>query len=552
MLKEKWWHSKVAYQIYPKSFQDSNGDGIGDIPGIISRLDYLKDLGIDIIWISPMYLSPMYDQGYDVADYYQIDPSFGTMEDFDRLLEEAKKRDMHILMDLVVNHCSSEHEWFRKALADPYGKYGDYFFFRKGKDGKTPSNYRSYFGGNVWEPVEDCEDLYYCHFFLKQQPDLNWFNPEVKEKIYEMINWWLDKGLAGFRIDAIINIGKNPDFPDLEPDGADGLGFCAKIPMETPGIGDMLQELKRETFDKYDAFTIGEVFDMREEELEEFIGENGHFSTMFDFTHEIMTVHGRPWTESRTLDLREWRDAMFENQKTYQDRCFIVNIIENHDEPRGVSRMLPEWARNEKGAKMIASISLMLQGLPFLYQGQEIGMRNCVRNSVEEFDDCNTIDQYKVAIANGFSEEEALAVCNTLSRDNARAPMQWTDGENCGFTTGKPWIPMGECLVNVEEQLERKDSVWYFYKALIALRKNPEYQRTIVYGVTVPLWQELPTIFAFERQGEGQSILLAANFGKEPVTLEIPEKYTKILLTNGEKEMAPKITLEPLDTILFA
>ena len=282
-MKRQWWHDKVAYQIYPKSFMDGNGDGIGDIQGIRSKLDYLKELGIDILWLSPIYQSPFIDQGYDISDYYRIAEEFGTMEEFDLLLEETKKRGMYLVMDLVVNHCSDRHEWFQKALADPYGPYGDYFYFRKGKDGNPPSNYRSYFGGSTWEPVPGT-DLYYLHFFAKEQPDLNWENPKVRQEIYKMINWWLDKGVAGFRIDAIINIKKDVNFPSYEPDGADGLVHCTKMVESVEGVDEFLEEMKRETFQKHQAFTVGEVFNMKEGALEEFIGDEGHFSTMFDFS----------------------------------------------------------------------------------------------------------------------------------------------------------------------------------------------------------------------------------------------------------------------------
>ena len=259
-MVKKWWHDKIAYQIYPKSFCDANGDGIGDLKGILSTLDYLKELGIDIIWLSPIYQSPFVDQGYDISDYYSIAEEFGTMEEFDLLLAEAKKRDMYIVMDLVANHCSDQHKWFRKALADPYGEYADYFYFRKGKNGQPPSNYRGYFGGSTWEKIPGTDDLYYLHMFAKEQPDLNWENPVVRQKLYDMVNWWLEKGVAGFRIDAIINIKKNLDFPSFDPDGPDGLAFCTKMVESANGIGTFLQELKHETFDKHDAFTVGEVF----------------------------------------------------------------------------------------------------------------------------------------------------------------------------------------------------------------------------------------------------------------------------------------------------
>ena len=287
-MGKKWWHDKVAYQIYPKSFLDTNGDGIGDLRGIISKLDYLKKLGIDIIWLSPIYKSPFVDQGYDIADYYAIAEEFGTMEEFDELLAEAKKRDMHIIMDLVINHCSDKHEWFQKALADPDGAFADYFYFRKGKNGNPPSNYRSYFGGSCWEKVPGT-DKYYFHMFAKEQPDLNWENPKLRQELYKMINWWLEKGLSGFRIDAIINIKKDLNFPDFAPDGKDGLASCWKMVESVDGVGELLEDLKKSTFEKYDAFTVGEVFNMKPDELPEFIGETGHFSTIFDFSAHTLT-----------------------------------------------------------------------------------------------------------------------------------------------------------------------------------------------------------------------------------------------------------------------
>ena len=296
-MERKWWHDKVAYQIYPKSFLDTNGDGIGDLRGIISKLDYLKELGVDIIWLSPIYKSPFVDQGYDISDYYAIAEEFGTMEEFDELLAEAKKRDMYLIMDLVVNHCSDKHEWFQKALADPDGPHADYFYFRKGKNGNPPSNYRSYFGGNCWEPVPG-SDKYYFHMFAKEQPDLNWENPKLREEIYRMINWWLDKGLAGFRIDAIINIKKDLAFPDMEPDGDDGLASCWRMVENVEGVDALLEDLKNHTFAKKDAFTVGEVFNIGVEDLPDFIGENGHFSTIFDFSAHMLSDGKHGWYDA--------------------------------------------------------------------------------------------------------------------------------------------------------------------------------------------------------------------------------------------------------------
>ena len=294
-MNKKWWHDKIAYQIYPKSFLDTNGDGIGDLKGITQKLDYLKELGIDIIWLSPIYQSPFVDEGYDISDYYRIDKAFGSMEDFDTLLAEAKKRDMHILMDLVINHCSDQHEWFQKALKDPEGEYGDYFYFRKGKDGNPPSNYRSYFGGSAWEKVEGT-DYYYLHMFAKEQPDLNWNNPKMLNELYTMINWWLEKGVSGFRIDAIINIKKDPDFESFAPDGPDGLAWVWKMVEKVEGVGELLEHLKKNTFDRYEAFTVAEVCNMKENELAQFIGDDGHFSSMFDFcAHSVLSSKKPPF-----------------------------------------------------------------------------------------------------------------------------------------------------------------------------------------------------------------------------------------------------------------
>ena len=486
-MKRKWWHDKVAYQIYPKSFLDTNGDGIGDLRGIISKLDYLKELGIDIVWLSPIYKSPFVDQGYDISDYYKIAEEFGTMEEFDELLEEAKKRDMYIVMDLVVNHCSDQHEWFQKALADPEGEYADYFYFIKGKDGKAPSNYRSYFGGSAWEPVPGT-DKYYLHMFAKEQPDLNWENPKLRQEIYKMINWWLDKGLAGFRIDAIINIKKDLNFPSFEPDGPDGLATCVKMVEEVQGVGELLEDMKHATFEKYDAFTVAEVFNMKDDELREFIGEDGHFSTMFDFSAHELSFSEHGWYDSREVGFEEWRDTIFASQKEVEDIGFKANIIENHDEPRGASRFLPKYAQNEAGKKMLATTSILLRGIPFIYQGQEIGMTNCRRNDISEYDDISTLDQYNEALRAGCTKEKALECCYENSRDNARTPMQWSAEKNAGFSDETPWLALNPNYteINVEEQEHRADSVLSYYRKLVALRKDPEYPETFTYGRFIP------------------------------------------------------------------
>lgn len=533
IMIKKWWHDKVAYQIYPKSFLDTNGDGIGDLRGIISKLDYLKKLGIDIIWLSPIYKSPFVDQGYDISDYYAIAEEFGTMEEFDELLSEAKKRDMYIIMDLVINHCSDQHEWFQKALADPDGEYADYFYFRKGRNGNPPSNLRSYFGGSCWEPVPGT-DKYYLHMFAKEQPDLNWENPLLREKLYEMINWWLEKGLAGFRIDAIINIKKDLDFPDFKPDGPDGLAGCWKMVDEVDGVGELLEDLKKHTFQKYEAFTVGEVFNMKEGELDAFIGENGHFSTIFDFSAHILSEGEHGWYDAPPVDFKEWRKAITDSQLRVQKCGLEANIIENHDEPRGVSRFLPDYAQNPTGAKMLGTISVLLRGIPFIYQGQEIGMQNAVWNTVDEFNDINTIDQYHTARDAGLTDKEALEACSRLSRDNARTPMQWNTQKNAGFTTGTPWLKVNDNYteINVETQDTDPDSVLNYYRKLIALRKSPAYKEVFAYGEFLPVYQNTSSVMAYYRKTENQRILITANFGKEAVSLTLEYPVKQILLSN--------------------
>lgn len=555
-MNKNWWHDKVAYQIYPKSFLDTNGDGIGDLRGILSKLDYLKALGIDIIWLSPIYKSPFVDQGYDISDYYAIAEEFGTMDEFDELLAEAKKRDMYIIMDLVINHCSDKHEWFQKALAEPDGEYADYFYFRQRKDGNPPSNYRSYFGGSCWEPVAGT-DKYYFHMFAKEQPDLNWENPKLRQELYQMINWWLEKGLAGFRIDAIINIKKNLDFPDFEPDGPDGLAGCWKMVESVEGVGEFLEDLKRNTFQKYNAFTVAEVFNMKDGELADFIGENGHFSTIFDFSAHSLSDGKHGWYDAPAVSFQKWRDTIIHAQLDIQKYGMEANIIENHDEPRGVSRFLPEHARTPAGTKMLGTVSMLLRGIPFIYQGQEIGMQNALWNSIEEYDDISTKDQYHIARAAGLSDEEALAVCNRMSRDNARTPMQWNNRENAGFTMGTPWLKVNDNYrtINVEQQEKDDNSVLQYYRRLVALRKSPAYKEVFTYGTFSPAFENTESVMSYYRVTAGKRILVAANFGAETVSLTLAYNISHILLSNfGVEEPDPSshdLKLESCEVIVL-
>ena len=554
-MKKEWWQEKVAYQIYPKSFKDTKRNGIGDIKGIIEKLDYLKELGIDIIWISPCFLSPLADQGYDIADYYKIDPRFGSNEDMEELISEAKKRDMYILLDLVVNHCSDEHEWFRKAVADPKGPFAKYFYFEEGVDGHEPNNWRSYFGGSVWEKVEGTENTYYLHLFHKKQPDLNWENPELREEIYKMINWWLDKGIAGFRIDAILNIKKV--FPlrghDFPVDRDDGMSNCTRMITEAEGIGDFLGEMRDRCFKPHHAFSVGEVFNETEAQIPEFIGENGYFSSMFDFRAHSSARSELGWYDAGIVTPNMYRDACFLTQKLVNPVGFISTIIENHDEPRGVSFYIPKEDLSEKAKKFLATMQMLQRGLPFIYQGQEIGMENVVLTSIREVDDISTLDEYEVCLREGFSEEEALRIVNRYSRDNARTPVQWDSSKNAGFTTGTPWLPVNPnyIKINVAEQEKDPESVLSYYKKLTALRRNPEYKETIVYGDFVPFMANEDRLMAFYRKGE-KTLLILGNYRKEERELELPAPVKKLVLSNAEPRITGrKITLSGYEATIL-
>lgn len=530
--KKKWWQDKVAYQIYPKSFYDTNGDGIGDLPGIIEKLDYLKELGVDIVWLSPCYRSPLADQGYDISDYYDIDPRFGTMEDMDRLIAEAKKRDMYIVMDLVVNHCSDEHEWFKKACKDPDGKYGRFFYLRDKEDGKLPTNWRSYFGGSVWEDLPGTNKQY-LHVFHKKQPDLNLENPELREEVYKNINWWLDKGLGGFRIDAIINIKKALPMHDYEPDREDGLCSINKMLEEATGIGEFLGEMRDRTFKPHDAFSVGEVFNAKDEELPDFIGNNGYFSSMFDFNETIFGGSEKGWYDCKEITPDDYKRCCFETQAKMGDFGFVSNIIENHDEPRGVSHYIPEGDCCDTSKKMLAALNFMLRGLPFIYQGQELGMENIPFKSIDEVDDISTLDEYKVALDAGLTPEAALKAVARRSRDNARTPMQWTGEENAGFTAGTPWLRVNSnyTAINVEKETIDPNSVLNFYKKLIALRKDPEYKETVVYGALEPFMEDRHNLMAYYRKGD-KTLLVVGNYQWDEQEITLPSECKKVLINN--------------------
>lgn len=534
---------------------DSNNDGIGDLRGIIGKLDYLQELGVEIVWLSPIYCSPLADQGYDISDYYNIDPRFGTMEDMDELIAEGKKRGIGIVMDLVVNHCSDEHEWFKKACEDPDGQYGKYFYIEDMKDGKVPCNWRSYFGGSVWEPLPGHPDKCYLHLFHKKQPDLNWENPQLRDEIYTMINWWLEKGLAGFRIDAIINIKKALPWRDYETDRDDGMIKPQRMLEDAVGIGEFLGEMRDRCFQVYDAFTAGEVFNEKEEDFPDFIGDNGYFSTMYDFRANNCGKSDKGWYDRTPVTPDQYRDSCFFSQKRAGDIGFYSNIIENHDEPRGVSHYIPEGDQNDVSKKMLGTLMFMLKGLPFIYQGQEIGMENTTFTSIDQIDDISTLDEYQVALNAGLTPEEALKTVAAESRDNARTPFQWNDGVNAGFTEGTPWLQVNPnyTRINLESQRNDPDSVYQYYRKLIALRKDPEYKETVVYGELIPVWEDQSNLMAFYRKSEEKTLLVIANFRREPRTIKLDTPYKKIVLNNCPKLTGTdsEITLEGYQVVIL-
>lgn len=554
-MERKWWHDKVAYQIYPKSFFDSNNDGIGDIPGIIEKLDYLKDLGVDILWISPCYPSPFADQGYDISDYYNIHPAFGTLEDMERLLEESRKREMYVILDLVVNHCSDEHEWFQKACADPDGEYGNFFYIEDKKEGELPCNWRSYFGGSVWEPLPGHPDKQYMHVFHKKQPDLNWENPAVREEVYKNINWWLERGLAGFRIDAIINIKKRLPYKNYTVDREDGLTTIDNMLADAQGVGDFLGEMRDRTFKLHDAFSVGEVFNEKDEELPDFIGDNGYFSSMFDFAESTFGNSRKGWYDRTPITPDDYKKCCFYSQKRVGDIGFLSNIIENHDLPRGASTYIPKGDVSLASKKCLAAVYFMLRGLPFIYQGQEIGMENYSVSSIDEVNDISALDEYQVALNAGYSVKEALAIISRYSRDNARTPMQWDDSIHAGFSKGTPWLPVNSNYksINAASQIQDEDSLFGFYKKLTALRKDDRYKETIVYGELIPYLEEQHNLMAYYRKGE-KTLLVMGNFQNAPQEAVLPADFHEVLLNNYSdlEEKDGKIILKEYQVLILS
>ena len=542
-LDKKWWKKEVGYQIYPRSFYDSNNDGIGDLNGITEKLDYLKNLGITLIWVCPIFKSPMDDNGYDISDYYDVNPEFGTKEDLEKLITEAEKREIKVILDLVINHTSDEHEWFLEALKNPESKYRNYYIFKRGENGLPPTNWRSHFGGSAWEKVEGEADengneMYYLHLFTKKQPDLNWENPEVRKELYKMVNYWLEKGIAGFRVDAINSIKKDARYLDLPVDGADGMAYNVEYTLNQPGIEEFLSELAKETFKKYNAMTVAETPMLEYERYNDFIGDDGFFTMIFDFSYTDLDMTKDGFYYSlRDIPTIELRDAIFESQLTQQKYGWGAPFLENHDLPRSLNKFFGEKA-NETNAKLLANVFFFLRGTPFIYQGQEIGMDNFVRNDISEFDDIASKDQYQRALGEGFSSEEALYFVNKRSRDNSRTPMQWDNSKNAGFSkdeNSKSWIKLtgSQATTNVADQINDKDSIFSHYKKMIDLRQNGKYSDCLTFGdfISVPLENE--KIIAYVRKYGNQKVLCISNFSE----LKQEVKLSEIAKALGEKEI---------------
>lgn len=532
----EWWKDEVVYQIYPRSFKDSNHDGIGDIQGIIEKLDYLKELGITMIWICPVYKSPMDDNGYDISDYYDINEEFGTLDDIDELINEAKKRDIKLIMDLVINHTSDEHLWFKDAISNPNSPYRNYYIFKEGKDGQAPTNWRSVFGGSVWEKVPHEENMYYFHAFSKKQPDLNWENPIMRKDIYKMINWWLEKGIAGFRVDAINFIKKNQEWCDGPVDGIDGLCNCFDYSRNIPGIEVFFKELREETFDKYHCMTVAEAVGVPYDQLDLFIGKNGCFTMMFDFNYSHIDItKNEDWFPPQPWTFKEYKEKLFLSQKEIAKTGWSASFLENHDMPRSMSRLIRnEEERTPKTAKLLGQLFMFLQATPFVYQGEEIGFLNNERQSIDEFDDLNTHAQYQRALNEGYSEKEALAFINRRSRDNTRSPMCWNNQKFAGFSDVKPWLGINEHYkdINVEAQINDSDSVFSFYQQLITLRQNPLYHHTFVDGEFIPIDTE-EHVIAYIRKSDSQTILCIHNIQNKKTTYPIEQDF-KVLLSNED------------------
>lgn len=543
------FENKVVYQIYPKSFYDSNNDGIGDLNGITEKLDYIKHLGVDYIWITPFFVSPQRDNGYDVADYCNIDPTYGTMEDFDRLSAEAKKRGIGIMLDMVFNHTSTEHKWFKKALAGEK-KYQDFYIFKKGEKNNPPTNWVSKFGGNAWEYVEELES-YYLHLFDRTQADLNWENPEVREEIYKVVKFWLDKGVNGFRFDVVNLISKPEKFEnDYQGDGR-------RFYTDGPKIHEYLKGLNQNTFgQKEDIITVGEMSSTSMENCFKYSGKDeNELSMVFNFHHLKVDYKNKDKWALQPFDFQELKDILNSWQVGMQEHnAWSALFWCNHDQPRVVSRFGDDKNYWKKSAKMLGTVVHMLRGTPYIYQGEEIGMTNAYFDTISQYKDVESINYHKILMDSGLSDEEAMKIVMERSRDNGRTPMQWSDEINGGFSKGTPWIESIKNYkeINVKNQIDDEDSIFNYYRKLIALRKE---HRVIALGKTISLAENDKNVYMFKRVLENEELLVVTNFYNVECSIELDfeiEGYECILSNNGEKVTLEKnLKLQPYDALVF-
>ena len=553
-MEKKWWKESVVYQIYPKSFKDSNGDGVGDIRGIIQKLDYLKELGVNVLWISPMLESPQDDNGYDISDYRRIYEEYGTMEDYEELLCEAHKRSIRILMDLVVNHTSDEHNWFIESRKSKDNPYRDYYIWKDPVNGKEPNNWGGAFGGSAWE-YDPQTQMYYLHLFSKKQPDLNWENEKVRQEVYDMMKFWCEKGIDGFRMDVISMISKDQRFPDGEMNN--GLyGDFGPYCVHGPRIHEFLQEMNREVLSKYDIMTVGETAGVTIEEAQKYAGgDRNELNMVFQFEHvESGCGDYGKWTTAK-YDFKEFKNIMIKWQEELQGKAWNSLFLGNHDQPRSVSRFGNDNpVYRETSAKMLATCIHMMQGTPYVYQGEELGMTNVYFDKLEDYRDIESINYFEEFTESGLMTPEHMMKCLMLrSRDNARTPMQWDDSKQAGFTEGEPWIKVNPNYkkINAAQQLEDPDSVFHYYQKLIRLRKEKD---IIVYGEFEPLYREDEQIFAYTRKQDQEKLLTVCNFSDKNAEVEVPEEFkgAECLITNlGRKEFEGKIVLNPYEAFVL-
>lgn len=521
-MKKQWWKESVVYQIYPRSFMDSNGDGIGDLQGIISRLDYLKELGVDVVWLSPVYKSPNDDNGYDISDYQDIMSEFGTMEDWEELLGEMHKREIKLIMDLVVNHSSDEHIWFAESRKSKDNPFRDYYIWREGRNGKEPNNWGSNFGGSAWK-LDDKTGEYYLHLFSKKQPDLNWDNPKLRNEIYDMMTWWLEKGIDGFRMDVVNFISKVEGLPDDEPKPGKKYASGSKYYRNGPRIHEYLQEMNEKALSKFNVMTVGEMPGVTPEWARQYTGESrNELNMVFQFEHVSLDNGPNGKWDLKPLDLCDLKLNLTKWQNELDKAGWNSLYFNNHDQPRSVSRFGNDGEYREKSAKMLATLLHMMKGTPYVYQGEEIGMTNVRFSSIEEYRDIETLNFYKEALNDGWTEDKALESIYAKGRDNARTPMQWDSSEHGGFSDGTPWIKVNPNYkdINVEKAMKDPDSVFHYYKKLIELRKKNE---IIIYGRYNLILDQHPEVYAYTRTLGNQILLVLCNFYGGNPEVEPPE-----------------------------